>query len=122
MSAPALAGLVGETAARDPEPLIRERTTADVLRAAARYIEEHGWTQAAYEDEERGHVCVLGSINAVTTGVPTIHDEQGVGNAAELALEEFLGDRSAVRWNDEAKRTEQEVLAALRAAADRADR
>lgn len=90
----------------------RERTASDVLLAAARYIEEHGWSQDGAWIERDGSACAVGGIQAVTDW-----DEKGLAVAAENGLCEFLGVVCAESWNDALGRTRDEVLAALRGAA-----
>jgi hypothetical protein len=90
----------------------RTKTVGDVLRHAARYIEEFGWYQGAASNGLRR--CVLGATYHVE---PT-----GLGDDAMYALARTIGTPSIAAWNDEDGRTAAEVIAALRAAADEADR
>jgi hypothetical protein len=46
-----------------PDPA---QTAAD-LRAAADYIELHGWTKNRYYDQETGAVCAAGALSIVTS-------------------------------------------------------
>lgn len=94
----------------------RERTAADVLRAAARYIEEHGWEHSG-EYVAQGRVCVYGAINAVLTGDP---ESSAMPDLKWDAIGRFMDviDDGPARWNDDPARTEAEVLQALRDAAD----
>jgi hypothetical protein len=90
------------------------KTTADVLRAAAWYIEEHGWCRATFTSDD-GRVCAWGAINAVVNGDPENDDEDGTD--AYGALGKAVGDRNIPDWNDRRHKA-AEVVAALRAAAE----
>jgi hypothetical protein len=101
----------------------REKTTADVLRHAARYLEEFGWVQDDVLDEH-GRACAVGALYEVSD-----HDEY-VLDAACRRLAPVVGIGSGTwvmqrvsigRWNDTPGRTAAEVIAALRAAADAAE-
>jgi len=48
--------------------MAQNRSTAEILSAAAAYIEVHGWSQRALEDEE-GRVCALGALRAVEPSI-----------------------------------------------------
>jgi hypothetical protein len=108
------------------------------LRAAAEVLRRDGWTQRSYHSDNGCH-CALGAI-AIVTGY---HDmkrgprsggdwpELGCmvggrpGSAAEWLGEFLNGHPSAsvvVDWNDKYGRTADEVIAALEAAADAAER
>lgn len=96
-----------------------EETTARVLRAAAWYIEEHGWCQGRWENEE-GKVCLDGAILRVM-GQFAGHKNF---SARYIPIIGALGPEvgySPIGFNDTDGRTEQEVTAALRRAADRLD-
>jgi hypothetical protein len=101
-----------ETETRTPSTAPRERTTADVLRAAARYIEEHGW----YPGDPSG-----GAITCLFTGIGSVEPPGDRRLAAYDAVYAVIGGRTysdIFDWNDTPGRTRDEVLAALRAAAD----
>ena len=94
------------------------------LRAAAEVLERGGWTQGRYYRPETGCRCAIGAIVAVLGGHDTeftIPDEaQPRWRAVEGALEAHLNHFIDI-WNDEPGRTADEVIAALRAAADAAE-
>ena len=109
---------------RPVEVPAREKSVADVLRHAARIIEERGWCQG-YFGTSSGPVCALGAVYAAGNGdpIPT-YTTQRQWEAID-ALRDYLDvlmipDIS--HWNDMQGRTAAEVIAALRAAADEADR
>jgi hypothetical protein len=79
-----------------------------ILWDAANLIETAGWIQGHHRSEH-GY-CILGAINAV--------DGRRLGPAREAKqkLRAFLR-RSFMSWNDDRRRTKEEVLAALRTVA-----
>lgn len=95
----------------------RAKTPKGVLRAAARYIEEHGWYQGDYAAPD-GAVCALGAINVVVTGSPyDLGDgvDRDLTLAAANVIENRLGSIGPISWwNDAPGRTKDEVLAVLR--------
>lgn len=119
------------------------RTPADVLRAAADWFEEDParWGQEWYLDPKTGCRCTLGAIAYVVHPDDKDCDPQyvkvAVAKEAVAALEDYLlNEVGFVRnfsdpdvdfgpyvgdWNDAPDRTVADVVAALRAAADRAD-
>ena len=100
-----------------------------VLSKAADHIEKHGWYQGYYWPSptdykwrepsytEGDPCCALGAI-AVVEGRDPVHEE----TAAMEFLAEHIGETTAgvADWNDAGSRTKDEVLAALRGAAERA--
>lgn len=93
----------------------RAKTPEGVLRAAARYIEEHGWTQWRLQDET-GAVCAVGAVNAVLHGDPRSYDPQRADLDDQVfgALWLRIGG-SVFGFNDAPGRTVDEVLAVFRA-------
>ena len=89
----------------------RVKTVADVLRHAALLIEERGWCQVDFERDDGAH-CMVGAIIAVTR-----YDGLGV-EAHRFMMSHGYG----IGFNDASGRTASEVTAALRAAADAAER
>lgn len=96
---------------------------ADVLGLAADRIERDGWYQGSYyEGYESGTnpgvalrchpqpCCVLGAISAEST--------EGCWLADQALLDFVGGSISLDRWNDAPERTQAEVVAALRGAAE----
>lgn len=97
-----------------------------VLRLAAALIERDGWCQGTYIAMD-GRCCAVGALVQAGDGVvdPDIFDagpvEMARIHSAFDAAMKFIGRRAVsdlVDWNDEPDRTEAEVLAALRGAAD----
>ena len=101
-----------------------------VLSRAADHIEEHGWFQgyfwpaddylwsdAPYTDGDP--CCAIGAV-AVVEGVDPV--------AFDTEAMQFVAGHLAMTtarftdWNDDPKRTKEEVLAILRAASERAKR
>lgn len=104
------------------------RVAAD-LRAAADVLERDGWTQGDY-GRPSGCKCLYGGIHfAVTDGesvsdVELSREEEKRADAAASRVMEVVdagGWLDLLDWNDEPGRTAAEVVAALRAAADRAE-
>ena len=91
------------------------KSVAEILNAAADLIEPEGaWTQGSYGGS--GCWCAMGAINHVGGFLSDI-------NEASIALARSLGfqfPNSIPDWNDDPYRTQSEVVAALRAAADKA--
>lgn len=98
------------------------------LRAAADVLERDGWTQGRLGTAD-GPKCAVGSIYFVATDCRDMGDESYVkaetdrAEEAGRALSRQIGvPRDLVpEWNDAGNRTAAEVIAALRAAADRAE-
>jgi len=100
------------------------KTVADILTAAADLIEKPGaWTQGALARHANGNPvgpaeanatcwCLYGALDRVT-GVRCYE-----GAAADVLAGMLPGTVSG--WNDRTGRTQAEVVAALRAAADKA--
>ena len=118
-------------------------TPADLLRAAADYLETHGWHQGALYDR-RGDsatppACAMGALYLVAYGdLPTAENadyEVALSRAGWDAVrllwayvvdttgrdpdEDFDEDGTVIGdWNDEGRRTITDVTTALRVAAD----
>lgn len=86
---------------------------ADVLNGAADLIERDGFVQRMFSDH-RGRRCMDGAI--MTTCLPGRWQDR---QAAREVLVAVVG-ADLYDWNDEPGRTQAEVVAALRAAAERA--
>ena len=99
------------------------------LRAAAEVLKRDGWTQGDYFDPESGCKCVSGAIAHVAsqgrTPAPGRLDLDGEFDrwaAAAKVFRRVVQDDSIVNFNDTTGRTADEVIAALEAAADAAER
>lgn len=94
---------------------------SDVLNGAADLIERDGWVQGHYRTTE-GY-CIAGAIDQ-TLGI--IDDDElhvqlwPVAQAARVQVLAIVDDVAPTLWNDAPGRTKEEVVAALRAAAERA--
>ena len=98
------------------------RTPEAMLRAAADYIEEHGWIQGEGIRGD-GAACALGAIWAVggsglersQTPEETAAKELLVKRIAATGYRCFRGVTLCIpSWNDEFGRTQAEVIAVLR--------
>jgi hypothetical protein len=96
--------------------------TSKILLRAAELIAAGGWAQGAYERSD-GRLCALGAINYVATGDSARpRDTQDVA-AARNRLLVTLGKQPSVSispltlWNDARRRTAEEVIDTLIAAA-----
>lgn len=94
------------------------------LRAAADVLERDGWTQHLYVDSN-GCRCAAGAIlgaiqPGATSDIDLSSDQEERYDAAWAVLWAEVG-RGVQLWNDAPGRTAAEVIAALRAAADRAE-
>lgn len=88
---------------------------ADVLNGAAELIERDGWVQGRFADGARR--CASQAIyDATLAGPGTVR----VFHEARDVFAEDIAADTTWAWNDAAGRTQAEVVAALRAAAERA--
>ena len=102
----------------DPSYIETTTPTAKVLRDAAAYIEQHGWCSHKLHDGS-GSVCVVGALNMVLYGKPiSFGPNRPERPLACDAIHRFVGNKSAVDWNNTPGRTKAEVVAALNGAAD----
>jgi hypothetical protein len=120
------------------------KTVSEILDAAADLLEPEGaWTQEAFSRNADGSCdfsedgdddpivaaapvcwCALGAITAVTGEDPLSYSTFSVlGGAASSRARQFLNDfldRTVEDWNDDPSRTQAEVVAKLREAAEKA--
>lgn len=88
---------------------------ADVLNGAADLIERDGWCQHEWNDKD-GRRCIAAAIA----------EKAGVGAPYERAIRTVAfhpgvdAGLKVIDWNNASGRTQDEVVAALRAAAERA--
>jgi hypothetical protein len=94
--------------------LLKEEAWRAILLKAAGQIEKLGWMQGGFGDEVHG-VCMVGAINLAVTGTPYIYNLQSDNAIHHLSMR--LGGEVA-HWNDKVGRTREEVLWALRKAAN----
>lgn len=99
-------------------------SVADILDAAATLLQPPGrWTQyylardgaARWVDSKDAAAVSWGALGAIERVTP-----DHIRRSALLAIKSLLGVRHLSRWNDDPKRTQAEVVAALRAAAEKA--
>ena len=83
----------------------------DALLKAAEIIEQRGWCQGLLESSS-GQVCALGAMDMLE------HSMEFDWMRSLMALEIEIGSASIADWNDNPSRTQAEVLAAFRAAAN----
>jgi hypothetical protein len=108
---------------RPAETPVPTKTVADVLRHAARIIEERGWYQGYYSwgldrnEPDSGPVCALGAIGVAYGGSAGAIDDFPFDDPVVGLAHRFMGGEAAY-WNDAQGRTAAEVTAALRSAAD----
>lgn len=107
---------------------------SEALYKAAGHIEEYGWYQGYFwPDHEVGweppyvwgdSCCVLGAIAVVEEVDPINQDTEAMKFLADhLGLKGVVsGSARVADWNDMSMRTKDEVLTALRGAAQRAER
>ena len=86
-------------------------TAAEVLEAAADYIDEHGWCQN-YRVDRYGGVCALGGIWAITDAMD-FQAGNDLATKADTALCDAVGQWIG-HWNDAPGRTKDEVVRKLR--------
>ena len=91
---------------------------SDYLNKAADIIEEKGWIQGDFETEDG--VCVNRAITLVTWSDRGRPMDIELSDQVRRALREYLSSAplSLYKWNDKPGRTKEEVLAALRGAAE----
>lgn len=87
-----------------------------VLLRAADVIEECGWCQGAYSMMD-GRVCAIGAIKVAIGLSPDDDEEDTAFVIARRAMSDALGVQFVHEWNDDEKRTKEEVTAKLRAVA-----
>ena len=95
-----------------------------VLLDAADYMEKHGFCKNTLEDDH-GRVCVLGAINAVVgskqplewAGFPAFEAHRRLSK--QIVTICCNTESNLAMWNNHPKRTQEDVIAALRAAAIR---
>lgn len=97
---------------------------ADVLNRAADLIERDGWCQRRYRGQDGEHCVSDALIRAAGMGEPGDTGQQArvmtLYCEASDALRAKVRRKNLPRWNDAPGRTQAEVVAALRAAAERA--
>jgi hypothetical protein len=85
------------------------------LRAAAALLEKEGWSQGAVRGQNGGRCALQAIADSGITNVERFF--------AELLLDDYLMTtykwaRGVIHWNDDPSRTQEEVINAMREAAD----
>ena len=97
------------------------KTPAEILNGAADLIEDSGLGKGEYFNRHSGCYCTMGALVAQAgwdgQSIPGFQLLQDVWAAAE-AISAKLGDSDIVGWNDADERTTEEVVTALREAAE----
>lgn len=86
------------------------------LIKAAEYIDEHGWTQGAHQDED-GKVCLLGSLEAVGVCVGGYENFKTLQHLQKFVQVKHYA-RSIPVFNDYVLTSAEEASKALREAAE----
>jgi len=97
------------------------KTVADILTAAADLIEPEGaWTQETYGvPAEGGSYSCLCLYGAICEAIRTAEADDRLEDRAFYTVRRLVGE-NPIGWNDTEGRTQAEVVAALRAAAEKA--
>lgn len=92
----------------------------EALRKAADLIEANGWWQSKSDSDcgNNQHICVAMAIDMAITADRASGKKTVPFNDAKEQLERHLGVTDVIAWNDTPGRTKDEVIAALRAAAE----
>lgn len=93
------------------------RELANVVRATAQELTEHGWCQGTTRDLD-GKLCLVGALHRVT------YQSHIYGAALsclwdQLVLSDHSPELSPIGWNDAPGRTAEQVVALCNATADR---
>lgn len=97
-------------------------TPAEILAKSADVIVERGWHRGNYKDPHGSAVCLLGAISVAAGEEPHVigsPEAPAEAAAAIIAFEDWLGsDMDLADWNDEIAEDADEVITALREAAE----
>lgn len=120
---------IPEHPANPESGFVPKTTCPEILTAAADMIERYGlakWSQLC----ENGKMCIHGAISVAAFGMAEHYTSGTPAGQAELAVYRFLhgrgekgvylgtltNDANLADWNNEGKRTQAEVVEALRSA------
>ena len=97
-----------------------ELATRQLELAAARV--EQGWCQGKMEDGEGG-VCLIGGLHAVSASVRTCKQVRtglfvSAMHVRNMAVHQAIDFNSMPHWNDRPERTKEDVVLALKQAAE----
>lgn len=91
---------------------------SEVLECAAKLLEEKGWIQHSYRDDNNQH-CVVGAVAVCKESFMANGSILGYPASNILRANEFpVINGSCSAWNDDPSRTKEEVIAALLSAAE----
>ncbi|MGW4784928.1 DUF6197 family protein [Streptomyces sp. NPDC004230] len=113
--APAKSNVPQLAAAAPPPEAVRALKAADFLQATSDTIQARGWTQGNLVSQHG--VCAIGAEREL---VRTGHASRKTAADANVYLRAVIGQRSISHWNDNLRRTEEQVHRALLTAAERA--
>lgn len=85
-------------------------TDKQALTKARNHIQQHGFCKGALADAD-GRVCTVGALAAAVFGDPHSTRESEQFYSAIRALEDTVGVRNIVNWNNDPSRTESQVIA-----------
>jgi hypothetical protein len=93
-----------------------------VLLDAARLLEENGWCQHDFQKctPKGTRYCLVGAVNEVVNGIemPSFEARCEFRDHVTEAVKAAVGTKALFHWNDASGRTQAEVVAALRGAAE----
>lgn len=98
----------------EPTTEVPAKTPKEALLHAARYIEEHGWTQKAPKDADGG-VCLGQALHEVSSGRVRAQAAKRLSDQL-YRVGDFPMD-NIIHWNDSICTSAAEAVAALRWAA-----
>ena len=102
--------------------MTKPTTPEEVLLSAADLIEALGWTQNAFARDEKGVRISATQTKAVAFdaygAIASITRNPDLRYSADKRLSRYLKVACTVKWNDHPTRTKEEVISALRAAAN----
>jgi hypothetical protein len=90
------------------------KTPQQILLDAIDVIEQRGWCQGAFQDDDSKQVCMLGAIRIATWDkvIYPVHPAY-----AQACNATGMNGTMIAQWNDASGRTKEEVIAKLREAA-----
>lgn len=90
----------------------------DILNGAADVLDEKGWCQGRYQND-KGEYCPAGAMIHYADSLLELEGVKGVDIAMRILHDEV--NNYVTSWNDKPERTKEEVISALRSAAQKVD-